>query len=128
MKRFTKLFMLVATVVILGYDVIVATNEAKGDTISELTLSFSWRWSIIPWSWGVVVGHLTWPVKELQHKWYKIYGLWAISAVLLLINILDLVQIIAVVPAILGFLAGHFLWAQTIPSNVDYMKWKGTDG
>lgn len=43
------------------WDVILATNAARGDTISEVTLAFTQRHPWLTFALGYVAGHLTWP-------------------------------------------------------------------
>lgn len=48
-------------VILISWDIYVAVNATPGDTISELALSFAGRHPILPFSLGVIVGHLFWP-------------------------------------------------------------------
>jgi hypothetical protein len=112
MAVITRWFMLFSFVLIAGYDVFVATNAAKGDTISELTLSWAWRFSTLPLAWGVVVGHLCWPAREVRHKWPKIWALWAIGIVCGVIDIIDPFDVMPAIPMALGVVIGRVLWPQ----------------
>ena len=112
MIKATKWFMLVATVLIIAYDIVVATNSGKGDTISEISLKWAWDWPILALSWGVVVGHLFWPVPVIRHKWPKIYALWGIGAVGLGVDIFWLTGVFPLIPLVVGIVLGHLLWPQ----------------
>ena len=63
-KTVTVLLLLVAVVILGGWDVVVAANARPGDTISEIVLEASLRRPIIPFVVGVVCGHLFWPQER----------------------------------------------------------------
>jgi len=110
--RITKWVMLVAAVVVLGWDVYVTVNDVKGDTISELLRTWAWKWPTIPFVCGVVLGHLFWNVDRLINKWRKIYVLWGVCASILAVDILWVENVAPVLPAVLGVVIGHWLWPQ----------------
>lgn len=56
----TEIGMLVVTIGIVGWDIYLALNKVKGDTISETTWRLVGRRAIIPFGAGVVCGHLFW--------------------------------------------------------------------
>jgi len=60
-QQITVILILFAIVILGGWDLYVASNEATGDTISEIVLSASLRRPIIPFVAGIVCGHLFWP-------------------------------------------------------------------
>ena len=60
-RKLTIILILVAIVTLGGWDIYVASNEASGDTISEIILEASLRRPIIPFVFGIVCGHLFWP-------------------------------------------------------------------
>ena len=49
------------TLLLIAWDIYVATNKQKGDTISEVVLGFARRHPVIPFALGVLMGHLLWP-------------------------------------------------------------------
>ena len=112
--KITKWLMLAAAVLLIGYDIYVAANTPKGDTISEISLSWAWDWPTLPLVWGVVVGHLFWPITALQYKWTKIGILWGLVSVFLALDIWLLADVFPLVPLMLGVFAGHCLWPQKI--------------
>lgn len=62
-------WILVATVGALAlYDVAVAANKQRGDTISEVLLDTARDHPVVPFALGVTIGHLFWPqaTKERQ--------------------------------------------------------------
>lgn len=60
-RRITILLLSIAIVVLGGWDIYVAVNDANGDTISEIVLAASVQRPIIPFVLGVICGHLFWP-------------------------------------------------------------------
>ena len=42
------------------WDVWLATNAKKGDTISEVTTTFAHKHPMLPFALGVVIGHWLW--------------------------------------------------------------------
>ncbi len=49
--------------VIITWDLVVAWNPIDGDTVSEITLGFGWRHPTAPYVLGIILGHLTWPMR-----------------------------------------------------------------
>lgn len=46
--------------VLIVWDLIVATDGKPGNTISEITLYYARRHPVIPFALGVIMGHLFW--------------------------------------------------------------------
>lgn len=42
-------------------DIFWATNDVEGDTISEVILKYARKYTVIPFLFGVLMGHLLWP-------------------------------------------------------------------
>jgi hypothetical protein len=62
-KKITLGVMGAASAVLIGWDIVVAANKQKGDTISEILLRSSRRVPIIATAWGILTGHLFWPQR-----------------------------------------------------------------
>ena len=64
-RTITLVLMFVAAAGLIAWDVVVATNRTRDDTISEVTLGFAMRHPIatfaIGLSLGIIFGHLFWP-------------------------------------------------------------------
>lgn len=60
-RIWTIAILIVIAVLLIAWDIYVATNKKKGDTISEVTLDFARRHPVIPFLLGVLCGHLLWP-------------------------------------------------------------------
>lgn len=64
-KVVTLVVMFGSAAALIVWDVVVATNTEKGDTISELTLGFARRYPIalggVMLALGIILGHLLWP-------------------------------------------------------------------
>lgn len=62
-KKITIWLMLGAAATLIGWDVVVAANKEKGDTISEILIKTARKHPVISFAWGVLSGHLFWPQK-----------------------------------------------------------------
>lgn len=62
-KKITLGVMAFATAALIGWDIVVAANREKGDTISEILLRSSRTVPIIAAAWGILTGHLFWPQR-----------------------------------------------------------------
>lgn len=65
----TKIILLIGLSVVLGWDVVVANNPWRGDTVSELTLWAVLRSLTLSVALGFVAGHLTWPATKRRPVW-----------------------------------------------------------
>ena len=71
MRKYTRYFILLSTLVILAYDAYVAFgNDEKGDTISALF--GEWFGDpfgfMLPLVIGVLLGHWFWPLEDKREK------------------------------------------------------------
>jgi hypothetical protein len=64
--RVTWALIIVAATVLITWDVKVALNDVSGDTISELLLEMAYRNPVLPFAFGVLMGHLFWPQEKGQ--------------------------------------------------------------
>jgi len=113
-KQVTGWFIILVTAVIIFYDTAIAIFGGPGGTISEVFLAFAWHHPFLPLTWGVLVGHLTWPSAEAK-KWraWRISGLVAVGVVGLLVDIfVPLPEILPFIPVLVGIGVGHLLWPQ----------------
>jgi hypothetical protein len=56
--------LIVATIAgLVGWDIVVASNKEKGDTISEILLRAARKVPAVAMAWGVLSGHLFWPQR-----------------------------------------------------------------
>lgn len=63
-KKVTLAVMAVSAVALIGWDIIVASNEERGDTISEILLHSARHVPIVAVAWGVLTGHLFWSQRK----------------------------------------------------------------
>lgn len=63
-KLSTLIVMGVCTAGLIGWDIYVAVNGIKGDTISEILQSWDQDYPMIRFAWGVLAGHLFWPQRK----------------------------------------------------------------
>lgn len=59
-RAITTWLMLSVTAVLLAWDVVAATNSTRGDTISEQLTAAAHRWPILPFLFGMLIGHWFW--------------------------------------------------------------------
>lgn len=104
--------MLLAFAAIVAYDVAMVVNGVPGDTISELSLGWSYRWSILPVAWGVVVGHLFIPSAAVTYKRARLGALALVGCALFALNVYDALTIVPPLALVLGVLLGRLLWPQ----------------
>lgn len=59
-KKITIGLMLGTSATLIGWDVVVAANKDKGDTISEILIKTARKHPVISFAWGFLSGHLFW--------------------------------------------------------------------
>lgn len=60
-KKLTGWSLIVVTAGLVIWDIVVASTEEKGDTISEVLLAQTKTRPIIATAIGIIIGHLFWP-------------------------------------------------------------------
>ena len=67
-RKVTLTLLAVSAAVLIGWDVYVALNDVPNDrdTISGIVLGFARRHTIVPFAFGVLMGHLFWPQMVAQ--------------------------------------------------------------
>lgn len=110
-RQVTKWLMVIAAVVLLAWDVVVATTPPKGDTMSEILMGWAWRCSTLPFLWGVATGHLFWTVDILVYKWERIAALWGLGFVVFGVD-WYVTNVPPLWPLLAGLVAGRLLWPQ----------------
>jgi len=116
-KKITSILLIVTLSIWVVWDVFVATNNVKNDTISEITLAVSYLALFIPAAWGIIMGHLFWPSESIKYKWPKIWIMWGWGALVLVLSIFKAVPgNMTTVPIVflVNFVIGHFLWPQKV--------------
>jgi hypothetical protein len=111
---FTKVIMLVVFLIVVAIDVVLATNDIGGDTISEVTLFYSLRLALIPWCCGYLMGHLftTFEVNHDIPAWGSIF-IGLISGIFFSFLTIRLqLHFMPIIWLILGIPAGSYFWAQ----------------
>lgn len=59
-KKKTVMIMVGTTIGLVLWDVVVAANKEKGDTISEITKAAAHKHPMIPLGFGILMGHFFW--------------------------------------------------------------------
>lgn len=62
-RNLTIWILIGVSIILIGYDIYVAVNDVKEDTISEVLLYYGRQFMIIPFGLGVIMGHLFWPQR-----------------------------------------------------------------
>jgi len=57
----TTIFVIASTVIIIAYDIYAAADRDEL-TISQLMNRSARKWPMIPFAWGVLIGHWFWPM------------------------------------------------------------------
>ena len=120
-KMITSIILIITLAFWVIWDIYVAHNAVKGDTISEITLATSYIAPFIAAAWGVIMGHLFWPMKEITNKWQKMIALGIWGAILLTLTLFQIIPgNMATVPILFisHFVLGHFLWPQKIKPEI----------
>ena len=65
-RQVTILLLVLGVAVWIGWDIVAAMNATAGDTISEVMLGWAKHSPIVPFTLGVVVGHLFWPQRRVD--------------------------------------------------------------
>ena len=120
LRQTTTILLILCSLILLAWDVKVATNEVKDDTISELLRDVSWDVWLLPFMLMGVMGHLFWN-RPGVHKETK-HALLIGSC--LVIGLRDIVWHVASLPPLpyanlacgaVGFVLGARWWPQLRP-------------
>ena len=111
-KRVTVGLLIAVTAGLIGWDIYVAANEPRGDTISEIILATSRIYSSLPVALGVVVGHLLWPSPRPAKPWTTVSILSAVAAIVIMLDVVGHPSVMPAIPFAIGALIGHFGWGQ----------------
>jgi hypothetical protein len=104
----------VASCVLIGWDIVVATNAERGDTISELLLAAASSHPSLAFAWGGLTGHLFWP-RENPLFWRKPHTAWllgVLAVALLAAEFIVSLKVLPIGPLLVGISLGHWLWPQ----------------
>lgn len=122
---YTKLFLWVMMSICIGFDIYWAANAPSGDTISEVTKAYSWKWTTIPLAYGVIAGHLFWSAFG-EIKWHHqrlivlaCLGVWSV-----VLDAIDLYDMMPVIPLVPGVVLGRLLWPQSMSAKQALFVWK----
>jgi len=105
---------IVCTSVLIGWDIVVATNDESGDTISELMLAASYRYPGLGLAWGGLAGHLFWP-RDSPLFWRKPHTAFLLGGVclaLIAVGLFVSLWVLPIGPLLVGIPLGHWLWPQ----------------
>ncbi len=119
----TKIITVVALVIVLGWDFIVAHNPFSGDTVSEITMQLNLKYLFLPAVLGYITGHLVWPGEKKRGIPFAIISMVILLGFALGLDVLLYTKIIH--GQVFNFLRdhpplvflpylilGHFFWPQ----------------
>jgi len=123
----TKIVILVATAILIGWDIVVAIWGPDCSTIScILGKTWAYQHSTLPFAWGVLTGHLFWITRgKIVWMWFRIIALVALAGASTILDIVDLYDVIPILPVMIGVPLGRLLWPQSWPEGHPLMVWKG---
>lgn len=111
------------------FDIFLATNSTKGDTISELVGFYSLKSLLLPAFAGILAGHFWWYNTYFDAPWWAVIGIFSMLGLLWLVMDIHMILIAKeriIASGVLGFLRkypiinfsihviiGHLLWGQS---------------
>lgn len=102
---------IVCGVIFIGaviYDIVILIIN-PGATISNVSLTLSYRFAFIPFTFGFICGHVFWPGKESKGLSGIIIG----TIIALALSILQIfIKINPGVYLLIGIPMGHLIWTQ----------------
>jgi hypothetical protein len=110
----TLVVMVAATCVLIGWDIVVAVNDERGDTISEMMLAAASKHPSLAFSWGGITGHMFWP-RESPIFWRKphtAFLLGGLAVAMLAFEFFVTLKVLPIGPLLVGIALGHWLWPQ----------------
>jgi hypothetical protein len=107
-RGFSIAVMIAATVLLGAFDIYLATNDAPGDTYSEIIKHASERVALLPWGFGLLCGHWFWNGERVRAWWA-----WPLAGTsLVLAGILQWFDLShPLVSCAMGLIAGRVAWA-----------------
>jgi len=107
---------IMATTILVGWDIVVALNDVKHDTISRVLQAWAFEFPVIPFLWGILGGHWFWPRKTaLIGPEYSFVFVMVVVLIVLLLS--PIIKNVLPMPiwCVLGFVIGHYFWPMNIP-------------
>jgi hypothetical protein len=102
-RLITQVALLVAIVLLVGWDIYADVNRVAGDTISEVTLALVKTTPLAAVALGVILGHLVTAYETPDSGTISLWG-----------QLVQWVKLRPVVPFLWGFLTGGMFWYQQV--------------
>lgn len=114
LRNTTSALLLICLSVWLLWDIYVATNVSKNDTISEITRDLSHYIYMIPWALGGIMGHFFWNDHNEENLRPVRFKTWlgTCAAVLVVSPFIPNLDYMNTVFFAVGFPVGAWLWPQ----------------
>lgn len=111
----TVSLIIITASVLVVWDIAVAINDVKYDTISRIIQGWSFAFPAIPLIWGILGGHWFWSRDVGIFDEYSFYVLGVIFLLSLIFNPYLAKLLPTPVWCAIGFVLGHLLWPMNIP-------------
>jgi len=122
LRKITAIALVVAAGLLLVWDIYVANNDVKGDTISELVRDLSHDYWSLPFILMGIMGHLFWN-RQAETKVIHRKPLFITTGLVIARDLLNLVVPLPtfayanLLMAALGFIGGVLWWPQLVPKD-----------
>ena len=67
-RTVTVIALVACAAVLLAWEVYTLVNGETGDTISAVIMDAAYRWPLVPFVAGLLMGHFFWPNKDTARK------------------------------------------------------------
>jgi hypothetical protein len=89
--RLITIFILLGIVAgLISYDIYLASNNVRGDTISEIVAHYAKRSIFIPLALGILIGHFLWPSSWVVSGWITLSVLGVLGGTALGLDLYEL--------------------------------------
>ena len=65
-RKVTVWVVMITGLILLGWDLYVFLTPPEEDTISEVIALWATEWTVVPFMFGVLMGHFFWPVRTIE--------------------------------------------------------------
>jgi len=121
----TRIGLAILAVILIGWDIYLATNSQTGDTISEVVQFWSMRHPIFAYAYGILGGHFFWPgpsfVTVHTTGWQNLGIILCTGVIVVILDLIHLktgwfaISFVERWPVVIMLVAvpiGHIFWAQ----------------
>lgn len=115
-REVTIQLLLLTIAVLVFWDLYAARTPSA--TISEVTILALYRFPMVAFAIGGILGHLTWPVQSTRPHWQTVILVICTLAAVVSGSILHLVKpTMPIIALALGIPYGHLIWPQQVSTE-----------